>query len=221
MNTIDIMKKSVYDSLASGIMEESKLSEEALSLRGMSGKRYKHFINNLLSKQCVKKYLEIGVFEGSTAVAAAFGNEGPEYFFIDNFSLFGVRPETFINNYNRFISKEMELINDDCFAIDPLSYGIKDIDVYFYDGNHDEEDHYKALKHYYGSMSETFVFIVDDWSWHDVQKGTYRALDEIGVKIEAKYDFGVNPQGLEMKPTGIGNPNEWWCGCGVFVLSKR
>jgi hypothetical protein len=220
MTRIEEVTRGVCDAIADGVSKRSRLRDEILAYRGMSGVKYKHFINNLLSRSFVKRYLEIGVFEGSTAIAAAYGNEDVECFHIDNFSLFGVTPDKFLSNYKAAIGKVPFLINNDCFAIDPLTYGIRDIDIYFYDGDHAEINHYRALHHYYKAMADTFVLIVDDWGWKDVQSGTYRAIKDLGLRIDGRFEFGIDFVKPEENPTGIGNEDGWWCGCGIFILSK-
>jgi|688.fasta_scaffold02376_8 hypothetical protein len=210
------MTKSRVDMLRSAVdaaveTKESKLSNEILSLSGYSGKEYKRFANRLLANPFIKSYLEIGIFKGSTAIPTLFGNyQRLNYTLIDNFFLGGdsVRSE-FLTNWKTHIDTEPNLIDADCFSIDPNSHGLQNIDVYFYDGEHKEEDHYKALTHYYNSMAESFILMVDDWGWSQVKDGTYRAITHLNLKIDHKVEF-----------TGTSDSDGWWNGCGVFVLRK-
>jgi hypothetical protein len=193
--------------------KESNLPNSVMSVPGYSGKEYKKFANRLLSNPNLKSYLEIGICKGSTAIPALHGNhQRLNYTLIDNFVTLGGRDnkKEFLSNWKTHIGTEPNLIDDDCFGIDPKSRGIMNIDVYFYDGEHTEEDHYKALTHYYDSMAESFIFMVDDWdAWSQVKIGTFRAIEDLKLHVEHKREFAGNS-----------NSDGWWNGCCVFVLRK-
>jgi len=208
-NRIDQLKAAIIDSLDDG--KPSNVTNDILSVSGYSGAMYKRFANRLLSKDIVKNYLEIGVFLGSTAISALHGNHKRlNYTVIDNFCLGKDVKQKFLANWKQFIDDEPNLIDADCFAISPKDNGISNIDVYFYDGEHKFNDHYLAMKHYHDAMADSFIFMVDDWSWKDVQSGTYKALNELGLKIMFKAET-----------LGAEDRNGWWNGCGIFVLQKN
>jgi len=208
MTRTELLKSAVLDSLDE--TKPSGVDERVLSITGYSGTRYKKFANRLLSKDIVKNYLEIGVWKGSTAIAALRGNHSRlNYTVIDNFSEFGGPREEFVSNWNTHIGGKPNLIDEDCFSFDPPSRGISNIDVYFYDGEHEEIHQYMALKHYYAAMADSFIFMVDDWSWPKVQNGTYKALKELDLKVVFKQEY-----------YGADDKNGWWNGCGIFVLEK-
>lgn len=208
MNRIEILKTAITSSLNSEI--PNKLTDEIMLIEGMSGATYKKFANRLLSNKIVKNYLEIGVWKGSTAIAALYKNHHKlKYTVIDNFSQFGGTKEEFIKNWKKYNGSEPNLIDEDCFSFDAVKRGITDIDVYFYDGEHTENDQYLALKHYYDSMANSFIFMVDDWSWDLVKNGTNKALKELELKIHYKKEF-----------EGSSDSSGWWNGCAIFVLEK-
>jgi len=187
-----------------------------LSIDGMSGAKYKRFTNRLLSKEAVKSYLEIGVWKGSTAIAALFGNTGRlKYTLVDNWSEFGGPRQEFADNWKKFIGSEPSLIDRDCFSINPIDHGVSEIDVYFYDGAHDENSQYLALKHYYESMNHSFVFLVDDWDWPAVKTGTDRAISDLRLNVVYRQEFRGEFRG------GPFDADNWWNGCGIFVLEKQ
>lgn len=209
MNRNETLKTAIITSLDDAAPH--KVTNDIMSIEGMSGAVYKRFANRLLSNEIVKNYLEIGVWKGSTAIAALHGNQNRlKYTVIDNFSLFGGPKQDFIGNWNKYIGGTPNLIDEDCFSFDPIKKEISDIDVYFYDGEHKEEDQYLALKHYYFAMASSFIFIVDDWNWEQVRNGTYRALKELEFKIVYKKEFTSNST----------DSSGWWNGCGIFVLEK-
>ena len=57
-------------------------------MEGLSGRRYRAFINNLIGALPGPRYLEIGTWARSTLCSAIFGNK-VEAVAIDNWSLFG------------------------------------------------------------------------------------------------------------------------------------
>lgn len=191
--------------------DHSKLSNDILEIEGMSGIYFKHFLNNLLSDLYIKNYLEIGVWKGSTSIAGLYSNDHKlNYYLIDNFCSFGGPKQEFENNFQKFLNKPSKIIDSDCFNIDPKNYNIDNIDVYFFDGPHEEADQYNALKHYYDSLNKSFIFIVDDWNWEMVRKGTLNAIKELNLKIHEQIEhFTETP-----------NKNTWWNGYSFFVLEK-
>jgi hypothetical protein len=56
-------------------------------MKGYSGKKTRHFYNNLLSIEDAR-YLEIGTWKGSTLYSAMYGNKA-QITYIDNWSQFG------------------------------------------------------------------------------------------------------------------------------------
>jgi len=191
--------------------EPTTLPDSVFTIQGYSGTLYKQFINRLLSRDIVKNYLEIGVWKGSTAIPALYGNQNRvKHWVIDNWNMDKTSRDIFVSNFQTHLGCSPNLIEQDCFDVDLDTNGIKDIDVYFYDGEHEKEDHKKALTHYYDSLNNDFIFIVDDWGWDKVQLGTYNAISELNLKIQ-QFAEAVDSN----------NPNGWWNGCGIFLLSKQ
>ena len=114
---------------------KSKLSEEVLRLDGMSSRKTRHFLNNLAKTN----YLEIGVWKGSTFVAANYGNDN-EATAIDNFSEFGNVSNELKQNL-KLLKNKYSFIEGNCFEIDLTGLGL--FDVYFYDGQHRSYYHYQ------------------------------------------------------------------------------
>jgi hypothetical protein len=190
---------------------KSSLPESIFQIEGMSGKFFKNLLNNLLKEESIKNYLEIGVWKGSTCISALYENNNlSNYFLIDNFSLFDGPKDEFKNNFEKFLNKSCNIIDADCFSLDLEKYNIKNIDVYFFDGPHDEIDQYNALKYYYDSLNDCFIFIVDDWNWEQVRKGTNRAIQDLNLKIYKQIEYF----------TDYPDANTWWNGCAIFLLKK-
>jgi hypothetical protein len=207
MNKIDLINL-VQNAIDKKI---SNIDKNIFSVEGYSGKNFKHFLNNLLSEANGLSYLEIGVWKGSTTISGLYENtEKIKYYLIDNFSQFGGPKLEFENNFEHFLNKKSNIIDEDCFKLDKNTYNIKNIDIYFYDGPHEEQDHYNALKYYYSSMSENFIYIVDDWNWQKTKDGTYRAIKDLQLKINNLIEYNTNFQDSET----------WWNGCAIFIFEK-
>lgn len=212
MNLVDAVKESLSN-------PTQNLPDYITNISGMSGLKYKQFINKLVSNKLIKNYLEIGVWKGSTVIPALYNNISrlQNYWVIDDFSQFGGPIDEFKNNFKRCLNAEPNLINKDCFSINPKDYNINKIDLYFYDGDHgkDEEiensknhSQYKALDYYLPYMNDTFIFIVDDWDHYKTSYPTYRAIKDLGLTIlyqKDEIEHGVHA---------------WHEGCGIFVLQK-
>ena len=198
----------------SGIVKEaelghSKLSPEILSLNGMSSSKNRHLLNNLAS-HC-NKYLEVGVWKGSTIISALYGNNVKEHFAIDNFSKFGGSKGEFTTIFEKSLGYKPNLFDIDCFSSDPLHLGIKDIDLYFYDGDHSEISQSLAITHFYSSLADEFIFIVDDINRPEVVRGTKDGIAKMGLVVEE--EITINSRRMNDYKT-------WWNGLYIAKLKK-
>ena len=158
----------------------SKITDDIISMDGMSGTKTRHFYNNLLNTEDAR-YLEIGTWKGSSVCSAMCGNNAT-IVCIDNWSEFGGPKSEFLNNFYKFKGdNNATFIEDDCFKVDVLT--LPKFNIYMYDGNHTNESHYKALLHYYNCLDDLFIFIVDDWNWIDVRDGTMNSIRKLKLKI--------------------------------------
>jgi hypothetical protein len=215
----------------------TKLDSSILSMHGMSGMMYRNFINSLMSSPDIESYLEVGCWTGSTAISALYKNNNVKtHWLIDNWSEWGNNGETekqFHENWNAFIKdRSPVVINKDCFDVIPSEHGITGVDVYFCDGGNDGGDDrnvYRALTHFYESMSDQFVFIVDDWFSNTpnpngdcgsrLRKQTHDAIKD--MNLDLLFYVGMPQNNNTMSIDGRGNRFGWWNGCGILVLSKR
>lgn len=199
--------KSAFDKT---LREETKLSPNVLLLPGMSGKLNRIFLNNLCEGKDVK-YLEIGSWQGSTIISASFKNPG-KFYAIDNFSQFEGTLDKLIANKSKFKECNFEFFNSDCWEFDRSN--IKDkINIYFFDGPHDYESHYKALAQYHDVLDDEFIFVVDDWNdgLGTARPATYKSIEDLNYKIHEKIEIGHYKDS---------DSNGWWNGLGIFRISK-
>jgi hypothetical protein len=226
--TSDVLVRHVKNSLSNADNNISKISSDIMSLDGMSGTKTRAFYNNIASIPGVS-YLEVGSWKGSSACSALFGNS-MDMVAIDNWSQFNGPRDEFEKNVNRFTGyNKVKTINQDSFEVDVSS--LPTFTIYMYDGDHSIEAHEKALTHYIDAMEDEFIFIVDDWMFEGIRKGTYAAIDKLGLTVKF-YDYRRNvvvrednagwwadgKNGLELVHSERG---EYWNGIGVFVLSKH
>jgi hypothetical protein len=193
---------------------KDNIDSDIFCLEGYSSSKIRIFLNNLMSNENCK-YLEIGTFKGST-FCSALNNNNPKYScVIDNFSQFWTDENspkyTFINNAQKYIKSEYDFYDIDCFSID-LNNIREKINVYFYDGDHNENDHYKSLVYFLQALEDEFVYICDDWNWLDVKIGTYRAIRDFNLEIVKSWEF---------KTDFNGDADEWWNGFYIAILKKK
>ena len=102
--------KILESSLKKSLALDSKINNEIKQMNGLSGRKYRYMINNIISLMKPSKYLEIGSWLGSTACSAIFNNE-LKITCIDNWSEFlktvDNPEEIFKKNINKYINKKV------------------------------------------------------------------------------------------------------------------
>ena len=229
MNTVTD-RRQVQKAIDFGLDPDVRLPEEVLSLQGWSSAPVRHFLQKLCSADDVR-YLEVGVWKGSTHIAALFDNEVKESMAIDDFSeSWGAYTSSHdfghVDNADDAIREsELEDFRSNCLSIlgevPPLinaeflkaakQLPLDTYNAYFYDGAHSATAQEQALTHFIGSLADVFVFVVDDWNYKAVSIGTHSGIKKCGLKIEEFW---------ELEADVIGDEDKWWNGLGVFILSK-
>jgi hypothetical protein len=209
---VEHLQKSIVSAEAG----HSKLTQQILGLSGMSSAKVRHLLNNICTLP-ESRYLEIGVWRGSTFVSALYGNENTLFdaTAIDNWCEYGDTDARFefARNVNQYLTKNRyKFLAQDSFVVNLNELTKEPINLYFYDGGHSFEQQKRALTYYYRVLADTFIFIVDDYNWKAVQDGTQAAIKELGLKIA-----------FERILPAYGNQdrNNWWNGLYVAVLSKN
>ena len=192
----------------------------------MTGTKTRHLYNNigmLYNKTGIQmNYLEIGTWYGSSSISMLFKNIINDSLFIDNWSQFGGYSEKFIENIDKFKTPESKysLIENDCWNIDITTLPQNYFNVYLFDGDHSELDHFKALEYYLPVLQNTFIFLVDDLNFMNVHDGTMRAIRELNLIVNFRHEIYMSPDDLVGMPNHKGK-NTWWNGCLILVLSKK
>jgi hypothetical protein len=164
----------------------------------MTGTKTRHFYNNICSYPKAR-YLEIGTWNGSSSISAAYKNN-IDAVFIDNWSQFEGNSQIFVDSMERFKTKDTtyKLVEGDCWKVDKSTLGI--FNIYLYDGGHEIQEHYDALAHFYDNLADEFIFLVDDFNWLGVREGTYRAIKDLKLDVLFKYEILLKPEDLEGMP---------------------
>lgn len=200
--------------IAAGCTGRSALDSAILDIKGLSSARVRHFLN-VLCRNPAQRYLEIGVFHGSTFISANYKNpHNTPSVAIDSWvdKTWGTNnEETFLQNANRFLSPEQfVLINEDCFKVETARFTTP-FDIYFFDGAHTEEAQYKALEYYDSVLAKDLIFVVDDWNMPEAKTGTRNAIKDLGWQIEREW---------ELESLRDGDRLRWWNGLFVAVMHK-
>jgi hypothetical protein len=95
----------------------------------------------------------------------------------------------------------------------------KKFNVYLYDGEHYEQDHFQALTYYYEVLEDEFIFIVDDFNWPEVRDGTFKSIEHLKLDVVFRHEIFMSPEDLEGMPNHKGKTS-WWNGIGIFLLRK-
>ena len=149
---------------------DSDFTSGFYSIEGMSGRKYRYFINTLVHAVDQPRYLEIGSWAGSTLCAAIHGND-VDAIAIDNWSEFGGPKQVFADNVALYKTPQakVQFIEADFRHVDYRRIASRNI--YLYDGPHDEQDQHDGLRMALECLDRQFVFIVDDWNWNRVRSG--------------------------------------------------
>jgi len=199
------------------IAGESKISSDVLAIDGMSGKKYRMFINNLISLLDDARYLEIGVWAGSTLCAAIFGNRVLALA-VDNWSQFGGPKELFLKNLDHFKGPfaSVSFREQDFREIDYAKIG--KFNVYLFDGPHEESDQADGITLALPALDDNFLLVVDDWNWEEVRNGTLRAIADAHLHYD--YLVEIRTTRDNTHPTIGGSASDWHNGYLIACLSK-
>jgi len=209
-----LLIQSFFDSLAL----KHKLTNEILAMEGMSGRKYRYFINNLISRIENPAYLEVGSWMGSTACAAIHGN-ALTITCIDNWSLFGGPKDEFLKNISNTFNPNVnfKFIESDFRKIDFSQLGTI-FNVYLFDGPHEERDQFDGIIVAQPALTDTYILIVDDWNWPDVRNGTLSALTKLNSKILSSIEILTNQNNVH--PQINRQNSEWHNGYFFAVIQK-
>lgn len=188
---------------------EAKLPHYIPPVEGFSSGNVRRLLNQLAKVST--KYLEIGVHVGSTFIPACYDNPHLSATAIDNWSMFGDVRAQFEKNIAQYLSCKVNVIRGDFTQVD-LNLIDSPVDLYFYDGPHDQASQFLAITKFAPILADRCVVVVDDCNWEEPRNGTISALEKI--------DFDVLWNCL--LPAQIQRDMQaWWNGLLVLLLERR
>jgi hypothetical protein len=211
---VDAINAAFEDAMAM----RTKLRDEAFRVDGFSGKKFRIFMNNIVSELEKPRYLEIGLFRGASFCPAIFKNK-VHAVGIDNWSEYNGTPKQFHDNIALFRSElsDVIIIEQDFRTVDYAAIG--PFNILFYDGSHAEKDQFDGVLLPQSGMADKYILIVDDWNWARVRKGTYDALKAAKAKIDFQLEVRTSFN-EEHLPLVNGRGSEWHHGCLIAAVSK-
>ncbi len=221
-NQDDKLLKKIKEAILESLEKKRKIDQWILNIPGLSGRKYRNLINNLISKLKNPSYLEIGSFTGSTACSAAAKNT-LKITCIDDWSqnfFKEVNPkEEFNKNINKCITStsSLNIISKDFRKVDYSKIG--KYNIFLFDGPHHFEDHVDGITLVQKALEKKFILIVDDWNWDQVRKGTYFAIENLNLNIIAKLEIRTTHDGSSA--LAFGQCSDWHQGYVFFVVEKK
>lgn len=207
----------VIDAFRIAEAEVSNLPDDVLQLDGYCGRYNRQFLNALCAfENC--RYLEIGGFKGASLCAAMHDNHLSAVA-IENWSQFGGPREVFMAAVTKHRGAcNLRVVEQDCFAVNPADLGT--FDVYYYDGDHSTDNQDRAIRHFYDSLTDQSVVIIDDWNWKGVREGTYRAISELDIPVIFEKEIILPEADTVDMPRHRGRET-WWNGIYVMIIDKQ
>lgn len=163
-------------------------------------------------------YFEVGTYRGKSLISAMLGNPLRPVFACDNFSEFEDNTlEILQANLAKYdFAEHVTFYNCDFLeAYTPERLPIP-IGFYFYDGAHDFDSQYEAIKRIEPFLANEALVLVDDWrlaedSGSYAKDGTLKAAAESSAKWELLY---------ELPARFNGDRAMWWNGVGVLSFHR-
>jgi hypothetical protein len=210
------------DSIDKAIEGKSKFNHD---IQGLTSDKVRHFLNNLCSYEDTK-YLEIGVFNGSTFCAAIQGNDITAYA-ADHWRDVDIKPiredipwndeegsiETFIENVKSVWTdnSNIAILNGDIREATEENLDQK-VNTIFYDADHELNVQRSCLNHILQYTENEFILVVDDANLEGVLTSTKEFIAENNITL--LYERSILTGEIE-------DVDSWWNGVNIFVLKKN
>ena len=223
-----ILKTAFFQSWAIN----TKIPDWIRFMPGMSGRKYRYLINNLVSLIEDARYLEIGSWTGSTACSAIYGNKA-KIVCIDNWSQFNNTEDIpyqrvlniknpkkeFEINTKKVISEKIDFkfIESDFRKINYNEVG--KFNIYVFDGPHEIKDQYDGIAIVQPSLDDIFILIIDDWNTSHIRQGTLEVINDLNIKIISKIEI-MTTQDNTMPKLFQCQFSDWHNGYFIAVCQK-
>jgi len=211
------LARQLMQAFVDALAIRTKLPQWIRTMPGMSGRKYRYLINNLVGSISNPRYLEIGSWAGSTACSAIHGNSVVAVC-VDNWSEFGGPKDAFAANIARALTPNVKFsfVEGDFRTVDFITLGR--FNVYFFDGPHEEQDQYDGLTRVFPALEDEFVLVVDDYNVDRVVRGTESALQHLPVSIVGS--ITIRTSQLNRTPNIVFQYSDWHNGYQLMVCRK-
>lgn len=195
----------------------TSMDRHVLEIEGMSGRRYRQFINNLVRRTEDARYLEVGVWKGST-LCAAISNNKLRATAIDNWSEFGGPRDEFFANLAacKPAGSPIEVMEKDFRQVDFGKLG--PFNIFLFDGPHDKQDQFEGIAVSQPALDNEFVLVVDDWNWMKVREGTFEAIQKLDLMIA--YGLEIRTTLDDSIPELHSRESDWHNGYFIAVMRR-
>jgi hypothetical protein len=208
----------IWNAFRTSIALRNEVPNHVMNLQGMSGRKYRRFVNRLVNATPDAAYLEIGSWSGSTACAAIAGNR-IRVTCIDNWSQFDGPKGEFERNIASVLSTQTDFrfIESDFRSINYRDLGTP-FNIYLFDGPHKYQDQYDGIVIAQPALAGVYILIVDDWNWPSVRRGTYDALKALGTEV--LYSIEIRTTQTDCRPMQGSQKTDWHNGY-FFAACKK
>lgn len=163
-------------------------------------------------------YLEVGTYKGKSLISAMLNNPERPVFACDNFSEFdGNILDVTLGNLERYALKDKVTFYacdfDEIYCKQKLPVPIG---LYFYDGAHEDEPQYQAIKKVEPFLADEALVLVDDWRYAS-DSGSHAKAATIRAIGESQHDWRLM---YELPARFNGDRAMWWNGVGVLYKRK-
>ena len=172
--------------------QKEKLMILFLNLNGLSGRKFRSMLNNLIEKFDLPKIFRNWFMAWFNSLLSMYKNK-VKLTCIDNWSqnfIEGKNPEFEFNKNIKNVlnsNSNLKFINKDFRKVNYTKIGKHNI--YLYDGPHNFEDHFDGIKLVQPALENEYILIVDDWNWNQVRSGTLSAIDHLNLNIISKLEI--------------------------------
>jgi hypothetical protein len=171
--------------------EDARLKEliaPLLPIRRMSRLTNAGLLNTAVRQMPGERlFVNVGVWNGFTMLAAMAGNEERVCIGVDNFSEFGGPKDAFLERFTSRRSAAHRFFDQD--YVDFFAAGLdRPLGVYLYDGEHGYENQYRGLMIADPFYAEDAVIVVDDTNLDRARDATLRFAEDSRLDWEVVYD---------------------------------
>ena len=197
---------------------QSGLPEFARKVPGLISDKQRHLLHNLCSAPGTV-YLEAGLWQGASLIAALAGNERQvqKAYAIDDWyycssgrgakELFDRHVSTHLGGYG----ERLRVFDENLFDFDPSR--LTDLaTVFYYDADHLRTG--EGVLHFADVLSDPCIIVLDDWDHpaHGVQAQWRTAVREGPLSIVQEW---------ELPSRHKADLALWWCGVYVAVIERK